>query len=186
MRRLLVVLLCLFILIDVFLAITLFKQNILFTLFKRSVSVSSEIPSFTVSISNKKYLDKKLEESGLWSNLLENKYSVEHLQVILTDVPQAMDVVMASEDSQATLTSHSYRYDNVGKKLTLTVQANLKAQNSESPDFLYSHSTLFAIFNLTNTSSMRSDSESDLLLAKYMRDFFQNSPNSNFFKVVQK
>lgn len=186
MRRLLVVLLCLFILIDVLLAITLFKQEALFSLFKKTVSVSSEIPSFTVSLSNKKYLDKKLEESGLWSKLLENKYSVEHLQIILTDVPQEMDVVMAAEDNQATLTSHSYRYDNVGKNLTLTVQANLKAQNSESPDFLYSHSTLFAIFNLTNSSSIRSDSESDLLMAKYMQDFFKNSPNSNFLKVVRK
>lgn len=186
MRRLLVILLCLFVLIDVLLAITLFKQDVLFTLFKRSVSVSSEVPSFTVSISNKKYLDTKLEESGLWSKLLENKYKVEHLQIILTDVPQAMGEVLTSEDNQTTLTSYSYRFDYVRNRLTLTVQTNLKAQNSDSPDFLYSYSTLFAIFDLTSSSSIRSDSESNLLLEKYMQDFFQNSPKSNFFIVVHK
>ena len=186
MKRLLVILLCFFILVDVFLAIAFFKQDIFSALFKRTVSVTSEVPSFTASISNKKYLDKKLEESDLWNELLEKKYRVEHLQIILTDVPQAMGVVMASAGSPATLTSYSYQYNGAGKNLKLTVQANLKAQNSDSPNFLYSYSALFAIFNITSSSSTYSDNERDMLLTKYMQDFFQNSPNSNFFKVVHK
>lgn len=185
MRRLLVVLLCLFISIDVFLAITLFKQDIFSALFKRSVSVTSEVPSFTASISNKKYLDKKLIESGFWKGSPTEKIVIERLNIALTTTPQKNGVIAESEKNPIILFSHSYRYDETTKTVNLTVQANLSAQKNDSSDYLYSYATLLSIFNITHPSSIYTYAEKEKKLIDFMRDFFQNIPNNNFFRTKQ-
>lgn len=188
MRRVLIILLCFFLLIDVVLALIVFKQDFLSRFIKHSITINTVVPSSSATFTNKRYLDDKLNELGFWN--VENvifrdkfirKVSVDRLNIELTNKPQSWGKNVDASENPVTLYSYGQRYDAQNKLMKLTIHVNPVLSTEKSPDESYSYSILLAIFDLTQPTE-DTLTERENKLKKFLDDFFKDSSNNSFVK----
>lgn len=196
MKKLLISLLVVFLLIDVFLAATLFYPKLSSTIIQKvsfhQITVSSTSPNIKVSLVNEKYLNEKLEKLGFWGDKKVASYAraeieyvtVERLKFILTDKPQALGII--SDDLSGNNVQYSYGqlYDSSTKTMTLILHINPSLNNGRLLRDNYTGVALFALFDTTHPKFSPDDVSSFYkLLASFMPEFVQTPGKYYIFNI---
>lgn len=195
MKRVLIFLLVIFLLIDVLLGISLFNP-ILYTSvmngsFDPKLNISSEAPDIEAAFSNKKYVNKKLEELGFWKKGAVRYYTptkvdrvtVNSLKIVITDKPQSWGQRSDSTSGDAIHYSYGQRYDVETKLMTLLIHVSPDFRQGNSLDSKYSGVILITLYDLVQAYPVDDRIGYDKRALSFLSDFSKNIPKNNFVTI---
>ncbi len=195
MKRLLFFLLGAFLLVDIGLAFYYLNprtaNNVIKQVPDRSIKVSSAVPSLEGSLTNKAYLDKKLNELKFWDTRTVNffrrnrKVSVNHLEFILTDKPQEWGIVSPTGEPKDALLSYGQEFDANSETMKIIVQVDPKFEPKTPLGERYSTSILMALFDLTQEYPRKSLEEYGKNFERFLTDYYAN-PSTNSFVIAKQ
>jgi len=195
MRNLLISLLVVFLLVDVFLAVTLFYPNLTSSIVSMTpsheISVSSTIPNMKVSLTNEKYLNKKLSKLNFWGEKKVANYAraqleyvtVERLKFILTDKPQVLALRDDSNTAKNVQYSYGQLYDPSTKTTTLLLYLNPSLKSDLPLSFRYTGLALLALFDTTHPRTPNNSASYEKSLISFMPEFVEKPGKNSIFKI---
>lgn len=187
MKKILLLILGIFLIIDVLLALYLLNPEILNKLQNDQITVRSDIPSLRPSLINRSYLSKKLNERGFWNKKGVNHFTrniervtVKKLNLIITNTPQNWGKQLETVNGKdVVVSSYGQRYSPVSENLTVYIQLYQQNSIGTTVDQLYSGYILSALFDLTYKYPVNTV-QYDAQLIDYMTDFYNNAQSNKF------
>lgn len=193
MKRLLIILLTVFLLIDVFLVANLFYPNLRTELKQKStfhqITVSSASPNIKVSLVNEKYLKEKLLKLDFWGDKkvitnydkpFNHEYvTVESIKFIITDKPQTLGVNGDPKSKKGVEYSYGQLYDRSTKSMSILLYLNPSYKRERPLKDSYTGLALFALFDMTNPRKQDNEASYNKLLTSFMPEFVE-APGKNY------
>ena len=182
--------------VDIVLALTLFKPSLVSRFFSSQISVTSSIPSTEVSFANKKYLQNKLDKLGFWNKDKVNLYAsvnvrkvtVTQLKINLTDKPQNLGLISGSKGDLVGVYSYGQKYNQNTGVMELTIYVDPDLQKEQHLDWHYSYYVLYVAAETVRDYPVENaaDEQDDKKLQSFLADFFENPKVNNIFIIKTK
>lgn len=197
MKRLLIILLTVFLLIDVFLVANLFYPNLRTELKQKStfhqITVSSASPNIKVSLVNEKYLKEKLLKLDFWGDKkvitnydkpFNHEYvTVESIKFIITDKPQTLGVNGDPKSKKGVEYSYGQLYDRSTKSMSILLYLNPSYKRERPLKDSYTGLALFALFDMTNPRKQDNEASYNKLLTSFMPEFVEAPGKDYIFNI---
>ena len=197
MRKLLISSLVVFLLIDVFLAVTLLFPNLNSDIIQKithhQITASSTVPSLKVSLVNKSYLNEKLEKLDFWGDKKVANYAraqlenvtVEKLKFVITDKPQLLAVRNDRQSKDPAQFNYSYGqlYEPSTKTMTLLLHLNRSVKTDRPLRDRYTGLALHALYDSTHPRTPDNESAYFKGLFSFMPEFVKEPGKNYIFNI---
>lgn len=192
MKRILYILLALFLIIDAFIAFKLFRPSvstdISSTKRDRSIEVRSSNLTKIPHLQNTAYLNKKLNEAGFWKTKNVNyfvgnieKVTVNHLIIEITDKPQLWGGQLNNFQEKKVILSYGQSYYAPSQTMTIYVHVIPEFFSGESIETVYGSALLQSIFDLTYKYP-KSQKDYSSGMVKFASDYYENPENQKIIR----
>jgi hypothetical protein len=164
-----------------------------------SILVSSSIPSVTLSLNNRQYLNKKLEELGLWQEkkiFIHNTikpafFTVKKLNIQIVNREQEFGKVVLKSNPGIVAYSYGAVVNPQTEVLTITLFVHNAIQTESKRDEQYSGLLLYSLFDVTHVAKDEGEIDDiDRLRENFMKSFFSDIKNDSnkfaFLKIKTK
>lgn len=191
MRRLLLILLGIFLIGDALLALFLFSPSLLNRSSERSITIATSLPKIKAELINKLYLDKKLDEAGFWQTNKVWDYgmstfvTVSKLEINLTDQEQKYGKVKAYYSKWITLYSFGQKYDPTSQTMRLNIHTDPILKTEDPVDYGFSANILASIFDITHISKYKNNAEREIMIKNYLKKPAYGSQIEPFISLKQ-
>ncbi|MGB2732158.1 MAG: hypothetical protein WBC38_04290 [Microgenomates group bacterium] len=195
MKRLLMIMLAVFLIADVFLAIVLFKpvsfSQVMSPRDQARVKVISSLPGVTVSISNSSYLNDKLQALEFWKEGRVRHYekdavgrvTVKSLILNFTEKSQSWGQRADSKSGEEILYSYGQLFDRTTGTMTLYIHVNPLFKPELPLSQRYSGVILFSLFDLVQPYPVTDDAVYSQKAKALLNDIVKNPTDNNFVKL---
>lgn len=195
MKRLLIVILAIFLIVDVLLALVLLKpvplSRVMFNGNKARVVVVSSLPGVKGSVSNSSYLNDKLQELEFWKEgrvrLYEKdavgRVTVKSLILNFTENPQSWGQRADSKTGEEILYSYGQLFDRTSGTMTLYIHVNPLFKPEIPLSQRYSGVILFSLFDLVQPYPVTDDSNYSQNVKTILNDLVTNPKENDFINL---